>query len=338
MQIIELRSSAIPRSNDAGAVPGDVWIDIHASEGDGRSWLAQESGLDDAIIARLIEPARVTHWRQFGRGLHFNMYAAAPGEDDSTITMVSFGIWLEPGRIISIRHGRVPVLDAVVAACSAGQGPASTGELLVMLLSAGLNRVEESLHAMVAVIDQLEDQVLTGKGPPSLDRVAELQRRLVYARRFRLSLANMLAFIAAQPDAAHDAALREAIEGITNVVAQNQDLLDWSIERASALRDQIRDQMADSLSAATYRFTWVATVFLPLTFITGLLGINVAGVPGEHDPVAFWMVCGALCVIATLWGIVVGRATHPFAWRGRASDPTRAEAGGSRTDAEEAEG
>lgn len=39
-------------------------------------------------------------------------------------------------------------------------------------------------------------------------------------------------------------------------------------------------------------------MFLPLSFVTGLLGINVAGVPGEHELLAFWLVCGFLLLVA----------------------------------------
>ena len=96
---------------------------------------------------------------------------------------------------------------------------------------------------------------------------------------------------------------------------------DTSTIRASALQGQIRDQLSDSLNTATYRFTWVATVFLPLSFLTGLLGINVAGIPGDHDPLAFWLVCGVLCVVAAAWGIAVGRVTSPFRGRRGPGEP-----------------
>jgi hypothetical protein len=95
-----------------------------------------------------------------------------------------------------------------------------------------------------------------------------------------MPLANMVSFISCQPGSVIDGALRNELEGTVNVVAQYQELLGSSIDRASALQGQIRDQLADSMNTATYRFTWVATVFLPLSFLTGLLGINVAGIPG----------------------------------------------------------
>jgi zinc transporter len=161
---------------------------------------------------------------------------------------------------------------------------------------------------------------LAEEGEPPIHRIAELQKRLVYARRFRMPLTNMLGFVSSQPGPTMDGALREELEGIANVVAQQHELLGLSIDRASALQGLIRDQVADSMNAATFRFTWVATVFLPLTFLTGLLGINVAGIPGDHSPEAFWLVCGVLCVLAATWGIAVGRVTSPF---GRRSKPPR---------------
>ena len=46
--------------------------------------------------------------------------------------------------------------------------------------------------------------------------------------------------------------------------------------------------------------TIVAAIFLPLSFVTGLLGINVGGVPGLQNPDAFWVVvllCAAILIV-----------------------------------------
>jgi len=320
MQTIQLRSSLNPESDDGATAQGEAWIDLDVADDEGRRWLASQSGLDDEITRRLLEPAPSTYWRRFGQGLHFHAHTAVPGGDSSTVTTVDFGLWLEPGRIITVRQGKVPALDRAKEACSKGVGPSNPWALIAFVLSEGLSRLEQLLHDLNATLDQLEDEVLTEEGEPPIQRVAELQKRLVYARRSRIPLTNMLGFVSSQPGPTMDGALREELEGIANVVAQHHELLGLSIDRASALQGLIRDQLADSMNAATFRFTWVATVFLPLTFLTGLLGINVAGIPGDHDPGAFWLVCGVLSVLAAIWGIVVGRVTSPF---GRRSEPPR---------------
>jgi len=41
----------------------------------------------------------------------------------------------------------------------------------------------------------------------------------------------------------------------------------------------------------------VAAIFLPLGLLTGLLGINVGGIPGAETGSAFWIVSGGLLLL-----------------------------------------
>jgi zinc transporter len=47
-----------------------------------------------------------------------------------------------------------------------------------------------------------------------------------------------------------------------------------------------------------YVLSRVAALFLPLGLLTGLLGINVGGIPGSDEPLAFAVVCGLLVAFA----------------------------------------
>jgi zinc transporter len=47
-----------------------------------------------------------------------------------------------------------------------------------------------------------------------------------------------------------------------------------------------------------YVLSIVAGVFLPLGLFTGLLGINVGGIPGTNSDYAFVVVCALLLVVA----------------------------------------
>ncbi|EHQ58317.1 Mg2+/Co2+ transporter [gamma proteobacterium HIMB55] len=51
------------------------------------------------------------------------------------------------------------------------------------------------------------------------------------------------------------------------------------------------------MNRKTYVFTIVAVIFLPLGFLTGLLGVNVGGVPGLEEPTAFvWLILACLAI------------------------------------------
>jgi len=45
-----------------------------------------------------------------------------------------------------------------------------------------------------------------------------------------------------------------------------------------------------------YALSIVALIFLPITFVTGIFGMNVAGVPGTENPNAFIVVTGFMFV------------------------------------------
>ena len=64
--------------------------------------------------------------------------------------------------------------------------------------------------------------------------------------------------------------------------------------------------LRNCLDRTMYVLSIVAAIFLPLGFLTGLLGINVGGMPGMDDPDAFWAVV-ALCLFVFVALIVIFR-------------------------------
>ena len=65
-----------------------------------------------------------------------------------------------------------------------------------------------------------------------------------------------------------------------------------------ALGDQIEAQRPEIMTRFGLNLTIVATVLVPLTLITGLLGMNVAGIPDQHNPYRFWLVTGLSVIIS----------------------------------------
>src|SRR5690606_5952889 len=86
--------------------------------------------------------------------------------------------------------------------------------------------------------------------------------------------------------------LQESIDRLTRYVED----LDAIRERSQILKDELTYETSERLNRNTFLLSIVAAIFLPLTFITGLLGMNVAGIPFAQHSDAFVIVC-ALSVI-----------------------------------------
>ena len=61
-------------------------------------------------------------------------------------------------------------------------------------------------------------------------------------------------------------------------------------------------RLAEQTNKRMYILSVVAAIFLPLSFLTGLLGINVGGIPGAESPLGFPVVIIIMLIIALgLW-------------------------------------
>jgi len=89
------------------------------------------------------------------------------------------------------------------------------------------------------------------------------------------------------------ARLREVSDKVTRYVEE----LDSARERATVVQDELAGRLSDDLNRKMYVLTVIAGIFLPLGFVTGLLGINVGGIPGTEAPWGFALVCALLLLL-----------------------------------------
>jgi zinc transporter len=156
--------------------------------------------------------------------------------------------------------------------------------------------------------DDLEDQLLTGESKEMRTTLAELRRQAIGLRRYlspqREAMSRILGEPVAWLDARHKARLREISDRVLRYVED----LDAIRERAAVIQDEVANRVSESMNKNMYMLAIVATIMLPLGLITGLLGVNVDGLPFAQDaPWAFWVVTGLLVVPVWLDVVIMRR-------------------------------
>ena len=92
---------------------------------------------------------------------------------------------------------------------------------------------------------------------------------------------------------------RMQLREISDRLIRHIEDIDAVRERAAVTQEELLSQISEQMNERMYVLSIVAAVFLPLGFFTGLMGINVGGMPGVEYEQAFWVVA-ALCVGVTL--------------------------------------
>lgn len=277
------------------AAPGEVlWVHLCRNRPGVGEWLEQGLTIPEPTAELLVsDTTRPRAFAERGtlvatlRGINF-----APGAELED--MVAMQLWSDGARVVTLRRRRLQSPRDVLAAIDRGEGPGDAGRLITDLIEALITRMNASIVDMNEEIDRLEAAGTEADADRLLGKIADIRRNCLGLKRHMAPQHEALEEIGrTAPDWFGEADRREISESIDRLRRYLDDL-DISKESALVLQDDIRSR-ADARSERTnYLLTLVAAIFLPLGFLTGLLGINVGGVPGVEDRDAFWIVVG-LC-------------------------------------------
>lgn len=283
---------------------GLLWLHLDSKVPEVQAWLENNSGISQITCESMLD--RETRPRNIQtndglllilRGVNCN-----PGSDPED--MVAVRILLNEQRIISMRYRRIKAVQDVNEAIVAGKGPYSAGAFLVMVAERLADRVGDVVAEIDDDVDELEDTVLTAESYALRSQLAELRRKCISLKRYMAPQRDVLARLLhdriqwiTELDRAH---LREIAERTARFVED----LDSARERAAVTQEELNNRHSEQMNKAMYLLSIVAAIFLPLGLLTGLLGINVGGIPGTESKWAFSLVTV----------ILVGLAIGLIAW------------------------
>jgi zinc transporter len=221
--------------------------------------------------------------------------------------MVSVRIWIDRRRIITTRRRRLLSVQDVRASIDQGQGPRTAGEFLVMLTERLALRIGNVVTEIEEAIEDIEDRVATHNVRDLQNEIVMLRRQTAAMRRYLSPQREALTRVRGRTAVLSDHELYE-LEEHTDLTTRYLEDLDLAREQAMMTQEQLASRLASEQNSRLYVLSIVAAVFLPLSFVTGLLGMNVGGLPGIDYAPAF-----AISVV-TMVGVALGLIAF-FKWK-----------------------
>ena len=234
------------------------------------------------------------------RGINFN-----PGAEPED--MVSIQMWCDGKRLITLRKQPLQTPRHVLKMIDRREaGPTDCGALITEITEAMITRLSRSIVDMNRHIDELEDRDEDDDPQDALGLITKIRRNCLALKRHMGPQHEALESISRYAPPWFEEHDRREISESIDRLRRYLDDVDISQESALVLQDEIRARSIANSERATYLLTIVAGIFLPLGFLTGLLGINVGGMPGVDSGSAFWIVagvCGAIVAaqLALFW-------------------------------------
>jgi zinc transporter len=282
---------------------GLLWLDLDYHTPEVMTWLMTASKIDPVTISALTDsdprPRAAVHGENLLlvlRGINNN--AGAEPED-----MISVRTWIEPRRIVMLRHRQSTTVQSLVADLERGAGPRTAADFTLLLVERMVEHVVARVDVLGDDVAACEDRALAGDHSDLRAALADHRRRAIGLRRFlapqREAMTRLNSIAVPWLDAQHRSRINEVTEDMLRAIEE----LDAARDRAAVTQEELSSRVAEVANQRLYLLSIITAFFLPLGFVCSLLGVNLAGMPGTHTSWAFWALCGVFAVAALvqLW-------------------------------------
>ncbi|WP_372880992.1 zinc transporter ZntB [Psychromonas sp.] len=273
------------------------WLHFDYSFAQTQFWIENHSELNPVVIAALLNEETRPRATFIDDGFLISLRGVNLSPNSDPEDMVSIRIWVDKNRIISTRHRRLLSAEKIARDIESKNGPTSAIELLTQFSSELIARMSDTIDEIEEKLASIEEQLLTRNSHVLRNDVVELRQQIIALRRYLAPQRE--AMLQLQNDK-HDffnsdqrLELREALDTLMRYIED----LDSIRDRAIVVQEEIANKLNEQLNNRMYVLSIITAIFLPLGFLTGLLGINVGGIPGADNPYAFALFIGFLWVI-----------------------------------------
>lgn len=278
--------------------PGFVWLHSDTAE-EASVAILKQGDIPEIAASALVATETRPRCDRIDNGALVNLRGLALEEPSDSDRLVSIRMWVRQGKVNSVT--RRPLAATAIVREQIDRGRIhDPGDLVAAFARAISSQLDPEVAGLGDALDDCESDLEPHLIYRLRTTIAHIRTEAIAFRRFVAPGRDALQTLAqldfdwlAEEDRLH---IREAADRFARMTEE----LEAVRERAALLHEQLTDLRGEQMESRALLLSIVALIFLPLTFITGLLGMNVAGIPYAEEPWAFWGVVGICAAIALL--------------------------------------
>jgi zinc transporter len=277
-----------------------IWVHLTTNNEHAQAWLTDEAKAPDYIVDALTATETRPRCDALGEGAFLNLRGRSSEETTSSDPLASVRIWATAGRVISVTRRALIAVDDVVEAIEGGE-IRDPGDLIAEFATAITANLDPDVADLGDTLDDCEADL-------DADKVFELRRHVT---KVRVAAIGYRRFLAPQRAALEKLAAlpcdwlqdddRLHLNAAADRAARMAEELESIRERAALMHEALTDLRAEQIDSRALIISIAAMIFLPLTFLTGLYGMNVKGLPYADEPWAF----DAITAVCTVISVVI---------------------------------
>jgi zinc transporter len=270
------------------AAAGDVhlsWIHLDFNDPATRPFLLEQLQLQEVVVNALTATETRPRCEPMEDGALVNLRGLSEEDEPDADPLVSIRLWIGHGRIISLGRYTLRAMPVMCQAMKTGHVK-DPGDFVAMLGDAITGQLDPEVANLGDTLDDCELALDATKAFSLRRKIAEVRSKSIEYRRFVAPQRQALSRLAGLECGWLEPDDRLHLNESADRFARMAEELESIRERAALMHEQITDLHAEQTEQRALLVSVLALIFLPLTFLTGLFGMNVK-LPYQDESWAF---------------------------------------------------
>lgn len=279
-----------------------LWIDLAAADDKQVAEIVGWFGIGHLTVEDIIEQEQRAKFEEGDGYYYLVMHTIHFDSKTDVVTLPELDIVFGERFLLTVHDAPMPFISKLIPHEPNELRPLRRGTdfLLHAVADAVVDSYFPVLDELDDVLDELEDRVISDPTPELQIRIFKLKRGLGQFRRVvspQIEHFNRLGgrvfHIVSDEASLYFRDVHDHLVRVFEVVDSYRDLM-------SGMLDAYLSTVSNRLNDVMKRLTIIATIFLPITFITGVFGQNFGHSPQvEHDNGSlFWVVLGFMLLVS----------------------------------------
>ena len=308
------KTSPADRVDPAWLAPGSgvfVWVDLrNPTPEEGRQVLQDVFHFHELAVEDALSDLQFPKVESYGEYLYLILHRIDFEAPEHCFKTHDVDFFLGPTYLVTIHSGDSRSIEQIKQVCernslALGEGPAA---LMHRIIDAMVDNYRPEIEELSERLDALEEKVFDGAGANLAKEILDFKRDVSSLRRVVQPQRDVVGRLARREFALIDEQIAYRFRDVHDHLVRLADESMFFQDRITSLLDANLAIVSNQLNTIMKILTVISTIFMPLTFITGLYGMNVDlphfGFGGDR---MFWVL---LAIMLASVGSMLGYFRH----------------------------
>ena len=260
--------------------PTTTWINVEGLDADVIQKLGDCYGLHPLVLEDVLNTDQRPKMEDYGEYIYIVVKMLGERKERKGVEFFSEQISIILGKnfVISFQEGlKGDVFNHVRERIRSGKGKVrSMGPdyLAYSLMDAIVDNYFVILEAVGERIEDIEDELVSRPAPHTLKNIHELKREMIYLRKSVWPLREVVSGLERGGSPLIKQATALYLRDVYDHTVQVIDAIETSREMLSGMLDIYLSSLSNRLNEIMKFLTIIGTIFIPLTFVVGIYGMN----------------------------------------------------------------